>query len=131
MGHRASILINCSQAESDLIHERARIERRSISGYVLNVVLGYVGFEENVLAKSHAAHRGISLSPWKRPVQVAGPRTTFLVRCSREESERIRAAARRRDLTTSGYVLSDLRRTWKVQTDIGKMLIPPKLLADR
>ena len=127
MGDRASILINCSRAESDLIHHQARTERRTLSGYVLQVVLGHVHFEENVLAKLQTAHRIPYIAPWKRPAQVAGPRSTFLVRCSREESERIRAAAKRRDVSISGYVLSTLRRTWKVQTDVRKTPPPAKL----
>ena len=113
------ILMRLSQAESDLIHERAKDGRQTISGYVLKVVLGYVALDENYLAKFT---RGVPyFAPMKRPIKVIGPRTTFLVRCSRDESHRIRAAAKRRDATITGYILSALRRTWKVQIKIGRM----------
>lgn len=127
MAQRASILINCSRLESDFIHKQAGNDRRSISGYVLKIVLGYVIFEEDILAKFRPVQRAAGLSPWKRPVQASGPRATFLIRCSEDESRRIRAAAKRRDVSISGYVLSSLRRTWKIQTETGRMPIQPKL----
>jgi len=39
----------------------------------------------------------------------------LLIRCSAEEARRIRAAAKRRDTTMSGFVLSTLRRAWEVR----------------
>ena len=119
MSERASIIINCSRVESDLIHQQAQLQRRSISGYVLRIVLASVELDENLLPglSRLPLHR---LAPYE-PIRVAGPRTTFLLRCSREESDRIRAAAKRRDITLSLFVLHGLRRTWKVQKEVGRL----------
>lgn len=119
MDLRSAIIVNCSKVESDLIHEQAQIERRTISGYVLKAVLSHAAFEEKHLLNFPEPVR--ALDAWKRLTPVPGPRTTFLVRCSRIESERIRAGAKRRDITISGYVLNTLRRSWKAQMAAGTM----------
>jgi uncharacterized protein (DUF1778 family) len=117
MGERASIIINCSQLESDLVHRQARLQRRSISGYVLRIVMASVELDEDMLRDVPRPAR----PTWYSSTRVPGPRTTFLLRCPREESDRIRAAAKRRDTTLSGFVLHALRRAWKVQKEIGRI----------
>jgi|SRR5579862_546051 len=111
--------MNCSQVEADLIHKQAQAQRRSITGYVLHIVLRHIETDEMV-AKGQPF-----LAVWKQPPKASGPRTTFLIRCSGEESDRIRAAAERRAITISGYVLYALRHTWKVQMELGLMPPPP------
>ncbi len=37
---RKAILIRCSEEEYELIHRAARAERRTISGFILNAVMG-------------------------------------------------------------------------------------------
>lgn len=49
-------------------------------------------------------------------------RTALLIRCSVEEAEQIRAAARRQYRTLSGYVLHCLRNRLKVEDDLQKTL---------
>jgi len=88
-----------------MVREGAQRERRSISAYVLNVVLRAVEMQEKYLARIDR------LAPFPRyPLQ--RPRTCILVRCSREEGSRIRAAAMRRDMTMCSYVLHTLERSW-------------------
>ncbi len=40
MPPRKAILVRCSQEEYDLIHNAARAEHRTISGFILNAVTG-------------------------------------------------------------------------------------------
>ena len=111
MPGRTSLLINCSVEEALTIRARAKLERRGISGYVLNIVMRSVDFEEKLLAKAgrlQTLRRSLSGTPI-RPVR---PRTTMLVRCSTAEARRIRRNAKRRDSTISGFVLHCLRRSW-------------------
>ena len=113
MAHRAALLISCSKEEDGTIHERARLEHRGISSYVLSILMRSVDYEEKLVAASpgvHALRRVLSRIPIRPP----GPRTTLLLRCSREESERIRRAARLRDTTISGFVLHSLHRSWNM-----------------
>jgi uncharacterized protein (DUF1778 family) len=42
----------------------------------------------------------------------------MLIRCSKEESRRIRAAAQMEDVTISAFVLRCLRLSWKAAEDI-------------
>jgi len=47
-------------------------------------------------------------------------RTALLIRCSVEEAELIRAAARRHDRTLSGFILYCLRTHMRMQADLDK-----------
>src|ERR1700758_1966858 len=109
MASRAALLINCSSEEALIIRERAKVEHRGISGYLLNIVMRSVDFEETLMAKAgrfYALNRGLFASPVRPP----GPRTTMLLRCSTGEAGRIRRVAKRRDITISGFVLHCLKR---------------------
>jgi uncharacterized protein (DUF1778 family) len=86
---RAALLIHCSAEEAKIIRERATQQRRTVSGYVLNVMMRVI----------------------RRPV---GPKTTMLLRCSAQESTRIRVAAKRRGATISAFVLRTLRSSWNL-----------------
>ena len=44
----------------------------------------------------------------------------MLLHCSIVEASRLRAAAKRRDITISGFVLRTLRRSWNVQEKLSK-----------
>jgi uncharacterized protein (DUF1778 family) len=39
---RSAILIRCSTAEAELIREAAKLERRTVSGFAINVILKYI-----------------------------------------------------------------------------------------
>jgi len=106
------LLINCSAEQAQAVRERAALQRRTVSGYVLHIVLRSVQFEESLAAQqparvSFSAISAVALRP-------AGERTTMLIRCSVDEARRIRAAAKRRDTTISGFMLFCLKRSWEV-----------------
>jgi uncharacterized protein (DUF1778 family) len=43
--HRAALLVRCSEEEAVVIREAAKREHRTISGYVLNLVMNHVNKE--------------------------------------------------------------------------------------
>jgi uncharacterized protein (DUF1778 family) len=103
---RHVILLCCSKEESKRLHEQAHLDRRTVSAYVLNIIMKTVQLDEKLsfrlrsLARDHA----------RRP---NGPRTKVLLRCSREEANRIHRAARKRDTTVSAFVMQALRTSWQ------------------
>lgn len=114
--NRTVLLICCSEQEAAKIHDRAADELRTVSGYVLNVVIRSVKVDEMLFAKVSR------LTSWNARLKMDslrgdGPRTTMLLRCSIEQSARIRTAAKIRDITISGYVLTSLRVSWRVLED--------------
>src|SRR5215470_6246060 len=112
MPDRAVLMISCLKEEAARIHEKAEFQRRTVSGYVLNIVMRAVKFDEALLAAHSRIHNlktVTAIYPAGRP---RGPRAAMLLRCSREESDRIRAAAKHRDTTISRFVLWSLRRSW-------------------
>jgi len=120
---RTSLLINCSQREAGEVRIRARLERRTVSAYVLNVVLRSIGLSEKVIS-------GLGSFPQfklARGTQVKGsrPRTTLHIHCSKSEAKQIRSAAEFREITISGFVLGCLRRSWEVADSLDKRY--PKL----
>jgi uncharacterized protein (DUF1778 family) len=126
MRNRTALLVYCSQKESEKIHSMAELEHRTLSGYVLNIVMRAVIFEEAVYAglrsprlRKRAFSQPVPLSP--------GPRRTMLLRCSVDEAARIRTAAKRRQSSISGYVRLALKRSWIVVDRIGV----PELSASR
>jgi len=114
MAGRAALLINCSAEEALTIRELAKAEHRGISSYMLNIVMRFVDFDETLWAKA-VRFRELNRSLSRTPARPLGPRTTMLLRCSIEESERIRRAAEMRDLTICGFVLHSLKRSWGVK----------------
>ena len=109
MAKRTAFLVSCSTQEARTIREQAKLQRRTVSGYVFNIVMRAVAFDERFCANLRwltgfeRSRRGLS-----------GARTTMLLRCSVAEAKRIRTAAKRRDTTISGFMLHTLRRAWKV-----------------
>jgi len=119
---RTALLIHCSAEQARTIRERASGARRTISGYVLNIVLRAVRFEESFLGqRSRSGRTGMILPKAMRP---AGTRTALLIRCSVEEGKRIRARAKDRDTTISAFVLFSLQRSWNVTEGLPKL--PPR-----
>lgn len=106
---RTALLIRCSVQEAGQIRDGAHKERRSVSNYVLNILDRALRTEELMFARlQHGPSLNQTLS--RLPRLVPGPRTAVLLRCTDYEASRIRAAARRRDTTISGFVLHSLRR---------------------
>src|SRR5215472_3838703 len=113
MGNRTALLINCSKMEAQKIREQAELQRRTISGYVMYVVVRAVRFGENLIRLKAL---GFDESPYTRvidfyglnrvpPKKVDGPRTTMLLWCSKDEARRVRTVAKKRGMTISGLVL--------------------------
>jgi hypothetical protein len=115
MPERAMLLISCSQKEARAIRRHAVEQRRSISGYVLNICMRIVAIEEKILLKTGRSRPPFPFPGRPRP---EAPRTTMLIRCSQQESRRIRAAAQMEDRTISGFVLRCLRLSWKASEAI-------------
>jgi uncharacterized protein (DUF1778 family) len=113
MSERTALLINCSETQARTIRERAELQRRTVSGYVLHIVMRAVEFERSVMASL-----GLPKSIRSSVSRPAAPRTTILVRCSVEEAKQIRTAARGREMTISGFVLRTLARSWKATSSI-------------
>jgi hypothetical protein len=105
--------------EARTIRTIAVEERRTISGYVLRTVMRKVELEERMFRR----HPWLIVPPrvgWRPP----GPRTTMLLRCAPEEGLRIRAAARKRDITISRFVLEALQTSWSVRERLAKQSKP-------
>lgn len=116
MADRANLLINCSKEEAHEIRKRARLQRRTISGYALSTVMRAVEYDEVWLGR--LAWLALPRMDPNFSMRPLGPRTTLLLCCSSEESQRIRRIAAARDTTISGFVLYTLRRTWKITDEL-------------
>jgi hypothetical protein len=108
---RTALLIRCSKEEAERVRIEAEKQRRTISGYVLQIMGRAIEIEERLLAKIDPYTAGNQVFSRKSLIG-AGPRTAILVRCSVLEAERTREAARRRDLPINAFVLQALRRSW-------------------
>ena len=125
MAHRTALLIHCSEHEVRSIRERAALERRTVSGYVLNIVMRAVVFYEEALDRFKGLQefsRARTFPTQRAPIP--GPRTTMLLRCSVPEADRIRLAAKTRSATISSFVLQSLRRSWGVAD--GLLFVAPQ-----
>jgi uncharacterized protein (DUF1778 family) len=122
MMDRTALLIRCNTEEADRIRIEAEKQRRTISGYVLQITLRVVEIDDRLFAKL-SAFRTTNQFLSRRALITPGPRTAILVRCSVTEAQRIREAARRRDLPINAFVLQSLKRAWSA------VMKPPVLSA--
>jgi len=112
---RTALLIRCIPEDAAQIHHYAALERRTVSGYVLNVLDRTLRVEESLWQKLGQAHfLELNRMPDRLTARRRGHTTTILIRCSREEARRIRTAAERREITISTFVTYSLRRFWVV-----------------
>jgi hypothetical protein len=112
MPNRTAILIHCSSVEAREIRRRADLEHRSVSSYMAHVLMSSVGYEEKLFTRLKTFDQLNEVSRVsRRPMR---PRTTILLRCSLEESSRIRRAAKRRGMTISGFIVQALRHQWEL-----------------
>ena len=119
MARRTALLINCSRNEARQMRDNARAQRRTLSGYVLHIVLRTVELQEQMYANFERVREvGSGAKPQ--------PRSTVLIRCSREEAKRIRRAARLTAMTISGFVLRALHRSWEVARTIPELFPDPQ-----
>lgn len=117
MNPRTAFLLRCSNPAAETIREKARQSRRSISGYVLGVLDRSLHMEE-ILSGRTARPNDFAGASGRAPVRESGAETAILVRCTDAEADRVRAAARRRDMSISAFVMHCLRRGWSVETGL-------------
>jgi hypothetical protein len=96
-----------------MIRDRAALERRTVSGYVLNI-LDRVLRTEDWLFQKLAQFESFNRTLGKPRTRSHGPRTALLIRCTIGEVKRIRAAAARRQIGISDFVVHSLRQVWTV-----------------
>ena len=113
MASRTALLIRCSAEEAQAIREFAEHERRTVSGYVLNILTRALNVEERLFASLNRL-QSLNRTLYRTPLRLPGPRTAVLLRCSSAEADRIRTAAARRQTTISGFVLHTLRVSWSL-----------------
>src|SRR5215469_7504050 len=107
MNDRTALIISCSREQAAAIHERAEAERRTVSSYVLRILMRWLAHEQQLIPQKYYLPL-----PANQPVRPSAKRTTMLIRCSTEESQSIRAGAKRRCTTISRYVLHALAVSW-------------------
>src|SRR5215469_2477466 len=109
MTDRTALIISCSREQSAAIHLRAGLERRTVSGYVLRILMRWLDLEERLVSIQETSGRPLTAY---QPVRVPGPRTTMLLRCSKQEAHRIKVGAKRRNTTISWFVLHSVALSW-------------------
>ena len=112
MTDRTALIISCSREQAATIHLRAELERRTVSGYVLRILMRWLDLEERLVSIQQPSRRPLTAY---QPVRFPGPRTTMLLRCSKEEAHRIRVGAKRRGTTISWFVLHSLALSWSAK----------------
>src|SRR5437667_12097667 len=108
MSDRAALIISCSRQQAATIHQRAELERRTVSGYVLRILMRWLDLEERLAVIQQEGDPPLTAL---QPVRPSGKRTTMLLRCSKEEAHRSRAGATRRCTTTSASVIHALAQS--------------------
>jgi uncharacterized protein (DUF1778 family) len=114
---RTALLIRCGVEDARMIREGAERERRTVSGYLLNILDRALRFEETLferIPRLAAMNRILS----RKPKSIAGPQTAILLRCSEYEAERIRMAAKRREVSISAFVRLTLHAAWRARDGI-------------
>jgi len=111
---RTALLIRCTTEEAGRIRIEADKQRRTISAYVLQIMVRAVEVEDRLFTKMNR-YSAMNQVLSRRALITPGPRTAILVRCNTEEADRIREAAHRRDIAINAFVLQGLRRAWSVQ----------------
>ena len=105
-------MISCLEEEAKEIRKRAKLDQRTVSSYLLKLMMRWVEFEDR-LFKQLSEYRPSARYVLSRKLDLPrGPRTAVLLRCSASEGSRVRATARRRGVTISGFIRTCLRRSW-------------------
>jgi uncharacterized protein (DUF1778 family) len=112
MRDRTALIISCTREQSATIHLRAELERRTVSGYVLRILMRWLDLEDKLSGIQQESGRPLTAY---QPVRFPGPRTTMLLRCSKEEAHRIRIGAKRRGTTISWFVVHSLALSWSAR----------------
>ncbi|HXU47820.1 MAG TPA: hypothetical protein VN727_02140 [Candidatus Binatia bacterium] len=108
---RTSLLIRCSPQDAQTIHAEALAQHRSVSGYLLNVLERSIWIEER-------SQVGLSYTIKIAPPDASEGRTAIHLRCTVEQADGIRKAAKRRLSSISSFVVFSLRRQWRAAEQI-------------
>lgn len=103
------MLISCSKRELEIIHTQARTLRSTVSGYVLNIVMRAVAVDERLFAQLG------SVVPSTWPLRRPGAKAVVHIRCSPQDAKRIKDAATRRRMTSSGFMVMALESSWRAR----------------
>jgi uncharacterized protein (DUF1778 family) len=103
---RTALLIRCDKDEAERIRVEASNERCTISDYVLRISLRAVADDDRLFSRLNQDYLT------NRPRRSTSPRTAILARCDISEGERIREAARRREIPINAFVLQALKHAW-------------------
>jgi len=116
---RASLLINCSKREAQEVRSRADFQRRTVSGYIVNIVIRRIEFAEEIASAANRpafySYRG------RKTAEAAGPRTTLHIYCAFDEARQIRRAARLSKLTMSGFIFHCLHNSWQTEDSLAEI----------
>jgi hypothetical protein len=112
----SSLLIHCSRKDAEQVRTKAKLERRTVSSYVMNIVMRAVEFDERLVVR-------LGLSPLfkvsgKAKVKGVAPKTTLHIYCTMDEAKRVRQLATLRGITISGFVVGSLRRAWEIESSM-------------
>lgn len=103
---RTSLLIHRSRQDAQTIHAEALAQHRSVSGYLLNVVERSIWIEER-------SQVGPPYAIKIAPPDTSEGRTAIHLRCTVEQANGIRGAAKRRLSSISRFVVFSLHRQWR------------------
>lgn len=103
---RTSLIIRCRREDAQTIYREAAAQRRNVSGYLLHVM-------ERSLWVEKISLLGLTQIPGATIFENLGARTAIHLRCTAEEANRIREAAKRRLLSISKFVVFSLHRQWR------------------
>ncbi|HTZ47454.1 MAG TPA: hypothetical protein VMH20_07675 [Verrucomicrobiae bacterium] len=110
---RPALLVRCSRKEAEQVRKQAALQRRTVSGYVIHIVMRSVHFSAE-LVSSLGQRAFFKLGRGKR-VKAMAPRTALHIYCAAEEARRIRGAASQRKMSISGFVLECVHRSWETE----------------
>jgi hypothetical protein len=113
---RTALLIRCNTEEADKIRIEAEKQRRTISAYVLFIMVRAIQVEDRLVSSLNNRFSSMNQVLSRRALITRGPRTAILVRCEVSEADRIRESARRREMPINAFVLHALKRSWSVDT---------------
>lgn len=103
---RTSLLIRCSPRDAQAIHSEALAQHRGVSGYLLNVLERSIWIEER-------SQVGLPYAIKIAPPDTSESRTAIHLRCTVDQANGIRKAAKRRLSSISSFVVFSLHRQWR------------------
>jgi len=109
---RTALLIRCDTEDANRIRNEARLQRTTISSYVLQALLRAIESDERGTraGSTHDLRRSLQ----RQDAAPAVSRTAILVRCEDTDAEQIRYEAKRNALALNAFVIQSLKKVWKV-----------------